>query len=77
MSTLGTFEQGAALLTEAAIDVQEGRFKDALAKLGQVEQLLVGSLPVDDLKDYLTDRDRRFADLAVDVAEAVKVDGDS
>lgn len=76
MSTLDTFEKAAVLLAEAGVDVQDGRFKDALDKVGQLERLLVGSLPIEDIKDYLTDRDRRFIDLAVDVAEANKVDGD-
>ncbi len=74
MTPLETVEAVAVKLAEAAVDVRDGRIADALTKLVECERLLVGELPVDALKDYLTDRDRRFADLAVDVAEAIKVD---
>ena len=75
MITVETVEAAALKLAEAAFDVRNGRISDALTKLSEVERSLVGELPVDALKDYLTDRDRRFADMAVDVAEAIKVDG--
>lgn len=75
MITLEALEATALKLAEVAADIKEARFADALTKLSEIERLLVGELPVDGLKDYLTDRDRRFADLAVDIAETIKVDG--
>lgn len=32
-------------------------------------------IPVDELKDFLTDGDRIFADIGADVAEQIKLDG--
>ncbi len=37
--------------------------------------LAVDMVPVDQLKAFLTERDRVWADLAADVAEEVKLDG--
>lgn len=37
--------------------------------------LAVDMIPVDELKEFLTDRDRIWADLAADVAEQIKLEG--
>lgn len=37
--------------------------------------VLADLIPVDELKEFLTDRDRIFADLTADVAEQIKLDG--
>ncbi len=37
--------------------------------------LAVDLIPVEDLKEFLTEHDRIFADLSVDVAEQIKLDG--
>ena len=37
--------------------------------------LAVDMIPVDELKAFLLERDRIFADLAADVAEEIKLDG--
>ena len=66
----------AAKLTELALDITSGRITDALTVARRLFALSTDAIPVEDLKDYLTDRDRMFADLAADVAESIKVEGD-
>ncbi len=41
----------------------------------RILQLLPDLIPVDQLKEFLLDRDRIFADLSVDVAEQIELDG--
>ncbi len=41
----------------------------------QLLGLAVDMVPVDQLKQFLTDRDRVWADLAADVAEEIRLDG--
>jgi hypothetical protein len=43
----------------------------------QLLGLAIDMIPVDHLKEYLTDRDRAWADLAADIAEAIKVDAEA
>lgn len=40
----------------------------------RVMDLAVDLIPVEDLKLFLSEQDRTFADLTVDVAEAIKLD---
>ncbi len=37
--------------------------------------LAVDLIPVEDLREFLTEHDRIFADLSVDVAEQIKLEG--
>ena len=41
----------------------------------RVMAALSGLIPVEDLKEFLTDQDRIFAELAADVAEQIKLGG--
>ncbi len=41
----------------------------------QLARLSVDLIPVGYLREYLTDRDRVWADLAADIAEEIKLDG--
>lgn len=41
----------------------------------RVMSALSGLIPVADLKEFLTDQDRIFAELAADVAESIKLGG--
>jgi len=41
----------------------------------QLLGLAIDMIPVDQLKEFLTERDRVFADLTVDVAEQMKLEG--
>lgn len=62
-------------LVELGSDIAAGRLTDALAVVRRLEALIVDKLiPVTTLKPYLTERDRIWADLAVDIAETAKVD---
>lgn len=63
-------EEAAAL----AIDIASGNYVEALKKVRSLADQLVLLVPVDGLKEDLTDSDRRFADLSADVAEAIKLD---
>jgi hypothetical protein len=61
------------LLVELVADIESGRVTDAFAVSRKLAALAVDLLPVDTLKPYLTERDRNWADAAVDIAEALKV----
>lgn len=62
-------------LVELGADIRDGRITDALAVARRLEGLIVDKLiPVTTLAPYLTERDRVWADLSVDIAEAAKLD---
>jgi hypothetical protein len=63
-------------LAQLGADIAEGRITDAVTVAKRLLGLATDVIPVDALKDFLTDRDRRFADLAADVAEDIKTGGD-
>lgn len=63
------------LLVRLGADIVAGDRKDAIATARQLMALAVEMVPVDELKEFLTDRDRIFAELATDVAEQIKLDG--
>ncbi len=62
------------LLIQLGTELATGKVTDALATAKKIMAIAIDLLPVEDLKPYLTDRDRVWADLAVDIAEAIKVD---
>lgn len=62
------------LLLELGADLRDGRITDAEAAGRKLLGIVVDKLiPVSTLKPFLSDTDRTVADLAVDVAEAIKV----
>lgn len=63
-----------AELAQMGLDIAEGRLTDARAVARRLLLLAIGAAPVDALKDSLTNFDRQFIDLSVDVAEQIKVD---
>lgn len=67
-------EEVGALLVELGTDIAEGRVTDALETSKKLIDMGVDMLPVDDLKGSLSDQDRRWVDLAVDIAETRKLD---
>lgn len=58
---------------QVGVAIGSGRFAEALRLARQLVDEIVLLVPVDDLKDDLTDTDRTFGDLAADVAEQIKV----
>jgi hypothetical protein len=63
------------LLLRLGVDVALGDRQDAAAVARELLALAVDLVPVDELKEFLTDRDRVFADLETDVAEEIKLSG--
>lgn len=61
------------LLLELAADIDAGRISEAIAVSKKLAGFAVDLIPVDALKDSLTDRDRRWIDLSVDIAEEIKL----
>lgn len=72
--TAGELAAAAVKAAELGIAISEGRVADALKAARALVDDLVMLIPPDMLKEDLTDADRRFADLTVDVAEAIKLD---
>lgn len=63
------------LLLRLAVDVIAGDRKDAVDVARQLMAIAVSIIPVDELKEFLSEQDRTFADLATDVAEQLKLEG--
>lgn len=61
------------LLVELGADIRDGKIRDAVIVSRKLMNLAIDAIPVDALKDSLTPRDRAFVDLAVDIAESIKV----
>ena len=63
-------------LTVARIgfDLATGNRTDAGAAARELLNMAVDLIPVDELKDFLTERDRIFADRTVDVLEEIKLE---
>lgn len=61
------------LLLELGADIRDGRLRDAVIVSRKLMNLAIDAIPVDELKGSLTERDRKWADLAVDIAESIKV----
>ena len=74
--SVGQADYVLAAETAAAIviDIGTANYVEALKKARALADQLVLMVPVDGLKEDLTDSDRKFADLAADVAEAEKLD---
>ena len=68
------YVEAGALALAIAADLSSGDIVGALKKGRQLVDQLVLMVPVDKLKDDLTETDRRFADLSADVAEEIKLD---
>lgn len=64
----------ASLLLELGADIRDGKVTDAIAVSKKLAGIAVDAIPVDMLKDSLSERDRVWADLSVDIAEAIKLD---
>jgi hypothetical protein len=60
-------------LVRLVADIIAGDRTDALAVARELMNLAVDSIPVEDLKGELLDRDRIWAELAADIAESIKV----
>jgi len=65
------------LLVRLVADVLAGDKKDALAVAKELAMLAIEMVPVDELKAFLSDRDRIFADLSADLTEEAKLQGDT
>jgi len=65
--------QKAILLLRLAVDVIAGDRKDGAEVAREMMALAVDLIPVEDLKQFLTDRERKFTDLEADVLEQVKL----
>lgn len=66
----------AILLLRLAVDVVAGDRKDAAEVAREMMGLAVDMIPVDQLKDFLTDREKKFTDLEADVLEQIKLSGE-
>lgn len=62
-------------LVELGTDLSEGRIADAVKAGNDLMDILVMMIPPEDLKQFLTDYDRKIADLTADVYEDIKLDG--
>ena len=62
-------------IARLALDIATGDRQDAVNVVRELMILAADMIPVDELKEFLTDRDRIFADLSADVAEQIKLDG--
>ncbi len=62
-------------VSRIGIDLATGDRKDAGVAAKELLGMAVDMIPVDEMKDFLTERDRIFADLATDVAEQIKLEG--
>jgi hypothetical protein len=56
-------------------DLATGNRSDASAAAKELMGMAVDLVPVEDLKDFLTEHDRVFADLTADVLEQIKLEG--
>ena len=64
----------AILLLRLAVDIIDEDKEDAVAVAKELMSIAVGMIPVDQLKQFLSDVDRRATDVEMDVAEAVKLE---
>jgi hypothetical protein len=62
-----------AKLARIGFDLATGDREDAGTAAREIMALTVSMIPVDDLKGFLTETDRIFAELAADCAEQLKV----
>jgi len=62
-------------IARLALDIATGDRQDAVNVVRELMILAADMIPVDELKEFLTDRDRIFADLSADVVEQIKLDG--
>ncbi len=65
------------LLIQLGMELATGRVADALGTAKKIMAIAIDLIPAEDLRPFLTDRDRKWADLAVDIAEAIKVDAEA
>lgn len=66
--------EGGLLLIQMGTELVAGRPVDALATAKKLMGIAIDLIPAAELAPFLTERDRVWADLAVDIAEAIKVD---
>lgn len=64
-------------LKEVVTDIEAGNITDAIEAAGRIFGLITDHIPVAMLKASLTERDRTFVDLRVDVAESTKVEAEA
>ena len=62
------------LLIQLGTELATGKVTDALATAKKIMTIAIDLIPVEELRPHLTDRDRAWVDLSVDIAEAIKVD---
>lgn len=73
MNAAQTVEAG-LLLVQIGAELASGKPHDALATAKKLMGLAVDMIPASELAPFLSDRDRVWVDLSVDIAEAIKVD---
>lgn len=66
-------EDSIPLLLELASDIRDGRIYDAIAVSKRLAGIAVDLIPVDALKDSLSEEDKKWIDFSVDIAEAIKL----
>lgn len=64
------------LLIRLGADIVAGDVKDGIETARKLMGVAVDMIPVDELKEFLSNQDRIFADLSVDVAEQIKLEGE-
>lgn len=65
----------AGKILRLAVAIALGDRQDAARVALELTWLAVDLVPVKDLKEFLTDRDRLWADFAADIAEEAKLSG--
>lgn len=73
-----TYEKAAevgAELVQLGTDIAKGDVVDTVAVAKRLFSLATSIISPEDLKSFLSEQDRTFVDLSVDVAEQVKLDG--
>jgi hypothetical protein len=66
----------AGKIARLALDLALGDRSDAIAACKEIFFLLTDLIPVDQLREFLTDRDRTFTDLEVDIEESMKLEAE-
>lgn len=63
------------LIVRLIADVLTGDKNDAVAVARELMNIAIDMIPAEELKQYLAEQDRAFADLATDIAEEIKLEG--
>lgn len=64
----------AVQVARIAFDLATGDRADAAQAAKEIANLVVDLVPVDEWKQFLTARDKTWADAATDIAEEIKLD---